>query len=288
MNRIRLIALFVLFAMIFAVAVGCGKDEVVAGNRDDGKDSVNNTVSDQGGSYYNDKFYSDTEYNYEEKAIEFLDKSKVSADFKKAKDGAQLEAPKSGDKVAEIVTNYGSVKVKLFPKQAPLAVNNFIALAEQDYFDGMIFHRVINNFMIQGGDPTATGYYGDSVYGEDFADECGRNLYNFRGALSMANSGPNTNGSQFFIVQTADAGADAETLKAYGWPAWAAEKYAQLGGTPHLDGGLSPQGYAHTVFGQVYEGIEVVDVIAAAPTNNESKPLKNVYIYDVIITTYEG
>lgn len=301
MSKLKIISLIVLCAVLLTATVGCGKDDntVIAGNRDDSlyADNSASEPKDDGnaaavGYEYNGKIYSETEYNYEEKDIKFLNKADVSAKFTKAEDGYQLEAPAKGDKVAEIVTNFGSIKVKLFEKQAPLAVTSFVSLAQQDYFDGMIFHRVMDNFMIQGGDPTATGYYGESAYGEDFEDECGRNLFNFRGALSMANSGANTNGSQFFIVQTDDAGADAETLKAYGWPSWAAEKYAELGGTPHLDGGLSPQGYAHTVFGQVYEGLDVVDAIAAVETSQEQatkdKPLKNVYIYDVIISTIEG
>ncbi len=296
MNKLKLTFMIVLCAAMLASMAGCGeKDGVIAGNRDDslysenvsgnGEGSVEET---DGGAYYDGKFYSDTEYNYEEKTLRYLDKTDIPAMYTKAEDGEQLEPPKAGDKVAEFITNYGTFKVRLFEEQAPVTVANFVALAEQNYYDGMIFHRVINNFMIQGGDPTATGYYGESIYGEDFEDEYGRNLYNFRGALSMANSGSNTNGSQFFIVQTADAGADAETLKSYGWPQWAAEKYVELGGTPHLDGGLSPQGYAHTVFGQVYEGMDVIDAIAAVETDSSDKPVKNVYIYDIIISIYEG
>ncbi len=303
MNKLKSIFLGILCAAMLAATAGCGKDnEVIAGNRDDSLYEGNSAAASEpkedaaeenkGGSEYNGKFYSDTEYNYEEKAIKHIKKSDVSAKYTKAKDGDQLKAPAKGDTVAEIVTNLGSIHVKLFPKQAPLAVTSFVELAKQDYFDGMIFHRVMNDFMIQGGDPTGTGYYGDSAYGEDFEDECGRNLFNFRGALSMANSGANTNGSQFFFVQSSDAGADAETLKAYGWPEWAAKKYAELGGTPHLDGGLSPQGYAHTVFGQVYEGMNVVDAIAAVETSQDpttkDKPIKNIYIYDVIVSEFKG
>ncbi len=294
MNRIKIASVLVVCALILALLAGCGGDEVVTGNRDDSLYAGNGVQEDggvqttEGGSYYNGKFYSDTEYNYEEKEIRFLDKSDIPAVYTAAKDGEQLEPPKAGDRVAEFVTNYGSFKVRLFEDQAPVTVANFVSLAEQDYFDGMIFHRVIGDFMIQGGDPTATGYYGESVYGEDFEDECGRNLFNFRGALSMANAGANTNGSQFFVVQTSDAGVDAETLKAYGWPEWAAKKYEELGGTPHLDGGLSPQGFAHTVFGQVYEGMEVVDAISAVSTDTNDKPVKNVYIYDVILSICEG
>ena len=102
--------------------------------------------------------------------------------------------------VAIIKTNHGDMKMKLFPEHAPKTVANFVALAKDGYYDGIIFHRIIPEFMIQGGDPTGTGMGGQSIYGDSFEDEFSEELYNVRGALSMANAGPNTNGSQFFIV----------------------------------------------------------------------------------------
>ena len=103
--------------------------------------------------------------------------------------------------IATIKTNHGDMRIKLFPDHAPKTVANFIALSKDGYYDGVIFHRIIKDFMIQGGDPTGTGMGGESIYGESFEDEFSEELYNVRGALSMANAGPNTNGSQFFIVQ---------------------------------------------------------------------------------------
>ena len=102
---------------------------------------------------------------------------------------------------AAIKTNLGTIKVALFPQYAPKAVENFVSLAKKGYYDGVIFHRVIADFMIQTGDPTGTGMGGKSIYGKEFEDEFSQELFNVRGALSMANAGPNTNGSQFFIVQ---------------------------------------------------------------------------------------
>ena len=102
------------------------------------------------------------------------------------------------------IENFGTVKAVLFEKQCPKTVENFITLAEQDYYDGLTFHRVMDEFMIQGGDPKGDGTGGESCWGGKFEDEFDASLRNFRGALSMANSGKDTNGSQFFIVQQSD------------------------------------------------------------------------------------
>ncbi|MFV0313854.1 MAG: peptidylprolyl isomerase, partial [Anaerotignum sp.] len=113
----------------------------------------------------------------------------------------QAQMPKEGDEIAVITTSEGVIKLQFYPEEAPKAVENFKALAKSDYYKDVIFHRVIEGFMIQGGDPTGTGKGGESSYGEDFEDEISPNLHFYRGALAMANTGPNTNGSQFFIVQ---------------------------------------------------------------------------------------
>ncbi|RHW42619.1 peptidylprolyl isomerase [Neobacillus notoginsengisoli] len=184
------------------------------------------------------------------------------------------------ERLVEMVTSMGSIKIKLFPELAPKTVDNFIKLSEKDYYDGMIFHRVINNFMIQGGDPEGTGRGGESAFGGPFEDEFSEHLLNFRGALSMANSGPNTNGSQFFIVQnkTMDEGMKGQ-LQSAGYPEEAVAAY-EKGGTPWLD-------FKHTVFGQVIEGMDVVDKIAEVETHkdkpNEDKPIKDVVIKDIKI-----
>ena len=159
-----------------------------------------------------------------------------------------------GEILVRMNTTMGSIDIKLFPEQAPKTVENFVTHAKNSYYDGTIFHRVINGFMIQGGDPLGSGFGGESIYGAPFEDEFHEDLYNLRGALSMANAGPNTNGSQFFIVQA----KDAMGIKP-GTPDEIVAAYEEHGGTPHLDG-------AHTVFGQVVEGMDVVDAIAAVPT----------------------
>lgn len=185
---------------------------------------------------------------------------------------------KPGDIVAEIKTNMGSIKVKMIPEAAPKAVENFTTHAKNGYYNGIIFHRVINGFMIQGGDPTGTGMGGESIWDSPFEDEFSLEALNFRGALSMANSGRSTNGSQFFIVQADKIPENMiEQLKDAGFPDEAVKKYAELGGTPWLD-------YRHTVFGQVIEGMDVVDAIAAVETDSFDKPVKDVVIEQIEIT----
>ncbi|MFS8911231.1 peptidylprolyl isomerase [Synechococcus sp. H60.3] len=146
---------------------------------------------------------------------------------------------------ATLETTAGTMVLELFPQEAPLAVNNFVFLARDHFYDGVIFHRVIRGFMIQGGDPTGTGRGGP---GYRFPDEPVRRPYT-RGTLAMANAGPNTNGSQFFIM--------------------------------HADYPLPPH---YTIFGQLIEGEEVLDKIATAPTGPQDRPLNPVVIKSVRIS----
>ncbi len=192
----------------------------------------------------------------------------------------QTRKPAAGDTVAEIKTNMGSIKVLLFPDAAPKTVENFTGLANKGYYDGVIFHRVIPDFMIQGGDPTGTGMGGESLWGGTFKDEFSRDYHNIYGALSMANAGPGTNGSQFFIVQLSEVDEGLlEQMKMLpdAFPADCVEDYEKLGGTPWLD-------YKHTVFGQVYEGMDVVNSIAGVKRNAADKPLDDVVIETVVIS----
>jgi peptidyl-prolyl cis-trans isomerase B (cyclophilin B) len=145
---------------------------------------------------------------------------------------------------ATMTTNLGDIAIELFDEDAPKTVGNFKELAGKGFYDGVIFHRVIKDFMVQGGDPTGTGTGGP---GYQFEDEFNDHKI-VRGALAMANAGPNTNGSQFFIVTTDAA--------------------------PWLDG-------KHTVFGQVTEGMDVVDQIEGAETDARDKPLSEVRIESV-------
>jgi len=191
----------------------------------------------------------------------------------------QLKAPVSGDIIATMKTNMGDIKIKFFPKEAPKAVENFTTHAKNGYYNGLIFHRVIKDFMIQGGDPTGTGMGGESIWGRSFEDEFDPALHNLRGSLSMANAGPGTNGSQFFIVQAKDVPANMlGQMKQMpeSFPEDTVNAYAEMGGTPWLD-------FRHSVFGQVFEGMEIVDAIAAVKVGNADKPVEPVVIETIEI-----
>lgn len=194
----------------------------------------------------------------------------------------QVSAPAAGDTVAIMKTNKGTIKIKLFPEETPKTFENFTTHAKQGYYDGLIFHRVINGFMIQGGDPQGTGMGGESIWGKPFVDEFHPDLHNIRGALCMANAGPNTNGSQFFIVQADSCDErffpQMEQLKDRGFAQKVIDNYKALGGTPWLD-------FHHTVFGQVYEGMDVVDAIANVPVGSNDKPEQDVTIETIDIQT---
>ena len=196
---------------------------------------------------------------------------------------SQLTAPVKGDTIAVMTTNRGVIKIKLFPEQCPKTVENFTTHAKNGYYEGIIFHRVIKDFMIQGGDPTGTGRGGESIWGNSFEDEFDLGLHNLRGALSMANAGPCTNGSQFFIVQAGSVDGNLmgqmEMIGEKMFPAQCIEDYKKVGGTPWLD-------FKHTVFGQVFEGMDVVDAIAATRVDMLDKPFDDVVIEKIEIETF--
>lgn len=145
------------------------------------------------------------------------------------------------NKIVVLETNQGTIELELMPDTAPKACENFIGLVEKKYYDGVIFHRVIKSFMIQGGDPTGTGRGGKSIWGKAFQDECSPVVkFDNYGTLAMANAGPNTNGSQFFIT----------TVK-----------------TPWLN-------MRHTIFGKVIAGYDVVQKIENTPADSEGRPAR--------------
>ncbi|MGT2934456.1 peptidylprolyl isomerase [Streptococcus castoreus] len=187
-----------------------------------------------------------------------------------------------GKDEAEVImkTSQGNITLKLFPKYAPLAVENFLTHAKNGYYNKTTFHRVINDFMIQAGDPNGDGTGGESIWkgkdskkdaGNGFVNEISPFLYNIRGALSMANAGANTNGSQFFINQNKKNQSKALSRKNYPKPILSA--YEQ-GGNPSLDGG-------YTVFGHVIEGMDVVDKIASTTIAQNDKPKENITIISI-------
>lgn len=192
-------------------------------------------------------------------------------------DYPQLDLAAAQGPKATIKTNQGEIVVQLFEKLAPKTVKNFIELASKGYYDGVTFHRVIPDFMIQGGDPTGTGRGGESTYGHPFEDEFSDQLFNFNGALSMANAGPNTNGSQFFIVSNEHVPANMiDQMKMVGYPQAVIDYYKEHGGTPWLD-------HRHTVFGQVIKGMDVVQAISKVQRDQMDKPKDDVVMEKVTI-----
>lgn len=182
-----------------------------------------------------------------------------------------------GQPVATIETTEGTVKIKLFPKEAPKAVENFVTHAKDGYYDGLLFHRVIDNFMIQSGDPKGDGTGGESIWKKPFKNEISNNLYHFRGALAMANAGPDTNGSQFYIVQNKFLTADQIKNDSIQYTDSVKEAYEKLKGVPSLDG-------SYTVFGQTIEGLDIVDKIAETEVGANDKPEKDIKIKTIKIT----
>ena len=256
-------------------------------------------------------------------------KNKAGDAYKDKAVGFQLEKPAEGDRIAVMHTSMGDISIRFFPEAAPDAVKNFVTHAQDGYYNNVTFHRVIEDFMIQGGDPEGTGQGGESIWGKAFEDEFDKKLLNLRGALSMANAGRNTNGSQFFINEGSaeDFAKDLEEYKASyeaNKDAWAKQGvknwkqmyakllsssyststasvtfdgdaipdevfslYAEHGGNLPLDGAWRSTG-GHTVFGQVFDGMDVVDAIAAVKTDDNDKPLEDVVIKSIDITTYKG
>lgn len=260
--------------------------------------------------------------------------------------GFQLDMPEEGDTIAIVTTNMGEFRIRLFPDEAPLAVENFTTLAEEGYYDGVTFHRVIEDFMVQGGDPTATGSGGESIWGTYFDDEFSSSLFNITGAISMANGGNNTNTSQFFINNTTSVPSWSDYESNYELYDMTLEEYLTLmgvtveeminsegiyegdeyyeeaytyytetymsyiidsqggtvdcslltdeiialyeenGGNIYLDGYLNTSSTGHTVFGQVYEGMDVIMGISIVETDSDDKPTEDVIIESIEITTY--
>lgn len=293
----RVVALVAVLLMVLAVA-GCDKGNGTSGSGK--KDYMKLDFSNGVGTAYPDKEY-----------------------------GFQTEKPANGEKIAVMHTNMGDISIRFFPEAAPKAVENFKTHAKNHYYDNLTFHRVIADFMIQGGDPRGNGSGGESIWEKPFEDEFDQKLLNISGALSMANSGVNTNGSQFFInYQSKDKAPKKEDYAAntdaaireraaesyyqnydyikgqcptlldflklkyaypvYDWiPAEVWDVYAENGGSIHLDGAWR-YGGGHTVFGQVFEGLDVVEKISKVETDMNDMPVSAVSIKSIEIKTYEG
>lgn len=223
----------------------------------------------------------------------------------------QSSTPQPGDTIVTLHTSMGDITLRFFPEEAPMAYENFVTHARNGYYDGVIFHRVIENFMIQGGDPTGTGMGGESIWGHGFGPEFSQHLRHFRGAIAMAQSAmPNSIGSQFYIVhnptidprtqaefesllelQNEIIGEDEDGNNIYLGDFFSEDKiaaYSRYGGTPHLDLAMQILGNpgGHTVFGQVISGMDVVDAIAATAVDSDTRPTTDVVIQSVTVSEF--
>ncbi|SHM11855.1 peptidylprolyl isomerase [Ruminococcus flavefaciens] len=202
-------------------------------------------------------------------------------------DIANFTPPEKGDTIIVMkIKDYGTVKFRLFPEYADKGVENFVELAKKGYYDGLKFHRVIKDFMIQGGDPLGTGTGGESIWGEKFDGGTDPHLIHVAGALAYANSGgTDTNGSQFYVVTgTVPTDDDFEyySQKGLEFSENAKEQYKKVGGAPWLDGG-------YTVFGQVIDGLDVIFKIQNVSVDqNSSMPFKDVVMESVTVGEYNG
>ena len=197
---------------------------------------------------------------------------------------ANFTAPKDGDTIIIMkIKDYGEVKFRLFSEYAEKGVENFVELAKKGYYDGLTFHRVIKDFMIQGGDPTGTGSGGESIWGGKFDGGSDPHLINAAGALVYANSGStSTDGSQFYVVTgSVYSQQDLESMSSYNLSDQQKEIYSTAGGAPWLDG-------SYTVFGQVIDGLDVIFRVSETATDSSDRPQSDVIIESVTVGEYKG
>lgn len=250
------------FVIIAAVMVfDDGKEK----NTTDISNSTNNTVANSSNSNGTENTTDDDSFDYEAAAEE------------------QMAEPKDGETIAVMhVKNYGDITFKFFENKAPKAVENFLTHAKNGYYNGVKFHRVMEDFMIQGGDPKGDGTGGESIWGKGFEEEIDQSLVPYRGALCMASAGTGTStlGSQFFIVQANADDTQAKSLKSYGYPESLISAYSKYGGYLSLY-------KSYTVFGQVISGMDVVDKIAKVEKTQSSSGELSVPVEDIIIESIE-
>ncbi len=260
---IMLLFIFGLFVVIAVVFTACTKNSSNDTNTYTMTKSSNTTNTAKTNTVTNEATTKTEQVNYEESAKK------------------QMAMPEEGETIAIIkVKNFGDIKVKFFKDIAPKAVENFVTHAKEGYYNNLTFHRVIDEFMIQGGDPKGDGTGGESIWGDGFGTELDESLVPYRGSLCMAMSSlPNSIGSQFFITQANYSEQMATYMKKGGYPEGLLEQYKNYGGYLSLY-------MQYTVFGQVYEGMDVVDKIAKVQTNSNDKPLEDVVIETIEVSTY--
>lgn len=265
MKKSYIISIILVLVLMLVVLTGCSSKENTENTKSNTTNKVSNTSKNT-----NTTSKENDEFDYESAAKE------------------QMSKPKKGETIAIIkVKNFGDIKVKFFKKVAPKAVENFINHSKEGYYDGLTFHRVIDEFMIQGGDPEGTGMGGESIWGGGFGTELDESLVTYRGSLCMAMSSlPNSIGSQFFITQANYSSQMATALKKAEYPEGLLKQYKKYGGYLSLY-------MQYTVFGQVFEGMDVVDAIAKVETETTEdgqadKPVEDVIIEKIIVSTYDG
>lgn len=257
--KVKFLSICIIVALLF-VLTGCNNEKETSEN----KITRRNTTK--------------TEQKKEESPLDDVD-FKASAEH-------QMSMPEDGETIAIMhVKDFGDIKFKFFEDVAPKAVENFLTHSRNGYYNGVVFHRVMNEFMIQGGDPTGTGAGGESIWNENFQAEVAYEYVPYRGSLCMASSSLGI-GSQFFITQAHYLEASAEAMLNGGYPEGLVEQYKNYGGYMSLY-------MNYTVFGQVFEGIDVVDKIAsieveASSSGEMSSPKQDVVIESVEVTTYKA
>jgi len=262
-NKKFYIAIGIIAIIIFELVVA-----IILSDSDKKEEKNTNTTNKNAVSSVNnttDEEYKNADVNYTENAE------------------AQIAAPKSGETIAVMhVKDFVDITFKFFNDKAPKAVENFLTHAKDGYYNGIKFHRVMEEFMIQGGDPTGNGTGGESIWGKGFEEEIDASLVPYRGALCMASTGYGRSslGSQFFIVQANATDEMKNALSQYGYPEGLIDAYSQYGGYLSLYG-------MYTVFGQVVDGMDVVDKIVKVEKNLSETGELSVPVNDVIIESIE-
>lgn len=287
-------ALIAVFCSVIAASMftSCGK-EIKDSKSDTNTSNTDNAVSDTTAAGNDDKQNGVQDPNSPYNALgeinisRFSDRKAPEIDLENSA-VKNFTTPEKGEKIVimKFKDYEGEVKIRLFPEYAELGVENFVGLAEQGYYDGLTFHRIVKDFMIQGGDPNGTGTGGESIWGDKFDGGTNENVIHAAGTLAYANSGSTaTNGSQFYIVT---GETFTEDMFAENYPADAKEVYKSVGGSPWLDG-------SYTIFGQVYDGLDIIFSLqdtetyqANAFSNEVSTPVKPVEIEYVKVGEYNG
>ena len=271
----KIITIIFAFALVFALA-GCGGGSSDMSGAVENKGPTDEAIASSGNA---------TD-----------DSGEQSTGGSTVEETGQFGAPAKGDTVAIInVKDYGTIKVRFFADKAPKAVENFLTHAKNGYYNGLGFHRIIKDFMIQGGDPLGSGMGGESIWNKGFKVEIDNDLRHYAGALSMARSNAiDSQGSQFFIVQNekfspmteaawkqaesqAKSTASKNKTPLVTFPKEVRDNYAKHGGSPHLDG-------SYTVFGQVYGGLDIVNKIASVKVGSDGQtPTKKPVIEKITV-----